>query len=88
MTRVAEVIEAITPPGAGIVINPPVYPPLFYRLRLAGRRVVEAPLGRGDDGRCDLDLEALDRVLAGDGVEAYLLCGDSQADAPAARFRP
>ena len=74
MTGVAEVIQAITPPGAGIVINPPVYPPFFFRLRLAGRRVVEAPLSRGDDGRYDLDLEVLDQVLAGDDVGAYLLC--------------
>jgi cysteine-S-conjugate beta-lyase len=74
MTGVAEVIQAITPPGAGIVINPPVYQPFFYRLRLAGRRVVEAPLRRLGDGRYDLDPEALDRALAGDGVHAYLLC--------------
>jgi cystathionine beta-lyase len=74
MTGVAEVIQALTPPGSGIVINPPVYPPFFYRLRLAGRRVVEAPLRRGGDGRYDLDPEAVDRALAGDDVGAYLLC--------------
>jgi len=74
MTGIAEVIQAVTPEGAGIVINPPVYQPFFYRLRLAGRRVVEAPLRRLDDGRYDLDAEALDRALAADGVHAYLLC--------------
>jgi cysteine-S-conjugate beta-lyase len=74
MTGVAEFVQAVTPPGAGIVINPPVYPPFFDRLRLAGRRIVEAPLSRADDGRYDLDPEALDRALAGDGVHAYLLC--------------
>jgi cysteine-S-conjugate beta-lyase len=74
MTGVAEMIQAVTPPGSAIVINPPVYPPFFYRLRFAQRRVVEAPLRRGDDGRYDLDLEVLDRALAEDGVRAYLLC--------------
>jgi cysteine-S-conjugate beta-lyase len=74
MTGVAEFVQAVTPPGAGIVINPPVYPPFFDRLRLAGRRIVEAPLSRAGDGRYDLDPEALDRALAGDGVQAYLLC--------------
>jgi cysteine-S-conjugate beta-lyase len=74
MTGVAEMIQAFTPPGAGIVINPPVYPPFFYRLRLSGRHVVEAPLARGGDGRYDLDLDVLDQALAGDGVAAYLLC--------------
>ena len=74
MTGIAEVIQAITPPGSGILISPPVYQPFFYRLRLAGRRVVEAPLRRLDDGRYDLDPEALDRALAADDVGAYLLC--------------
>jgi cysteine-S-conjugate beta-lyase len=74
MTGVVEVLQAVTPPGAGVVINPPVYQPFFYRVRLAGRRVVEAPLRRGDDGRYDLDPDALDRALAADGTAAYLLC--------------
>jgi cysteine-S-conjugate beta-lyase len=74
MTGVAEFVQAVTPPGAGIVISPPVYPPFFDRLRFADRRIVEAPLSRADDGRYDLDPEALDRALASDGVHAYLLC--------------
>jgi cysteine-S-conjugate beta-lyase len=74
MTGVAEILQAVTPPGAGIVINPPVYPPFFHQLRFAGRRVVEAPLRRAADGRYDLDAEALDQALAGDDVHAYLLC--------------
>jgi cystathionine beta-lyase len=72
MTGIAEVLQAVTPPGSGIVLTPPVYQPFFYRLRLAGRRVVEAPLRRDGDGRYDLDPEALDRALAGEGVGACL----------------
>jgi cysteine-S-conjugate beta-lyase len=74
MTGIAEVIQAITEPGAGVVINPPVYAPFFFRLELAGRRIVEAPLRRGGDGSYDLDLGALDRALVQPGVGAYLLC--------------
>jgi len=74
MTGIAEVILATTPHGAGIVINPPIYPPFFFRVELAGRRVVEAPLARDGNGRYDLDLEALDEALADEGVAAYLLC--------------
>jgi cysteine-S-conjugate beta-lyase len=66
------VIQAVTLPGSGIVINPPVYQPFFRRLRLAGRRVIAAPLRRRDDGRYDLDPVAIDRALAADGVSAYL----------------
>lgn len=74
MTGIAEVVQAVTPPGSGIVINPPVYPPFFFRLGFAGRRVIEAPLSRGDDGRYDLDPDAIDRALAAEGASAYLLC--------------
>jgi cystathionine beta-lyase len=56
-----------------VAISPPVYPPFFFRLRLAERRLAEAPL-RQAGGRYDLDLDALDRVLAAEDVRAYLLC--------------
>lgn len=74
MTGIAEVVQAITPPGSGIVINPPVYPPFRFRLGFSGRRIVEAPLARDPAGRYDLDPEALDRALTQPGVAAYLLC--------------
>ena len=74
MTGIAEVLMAVTPPGSGIAISPPVYGPFALRIGLIGRWVVEAPLRRLDDGSYDLDLDVLDRVLAGDGVSAYLLC--------------
>ncbi len=74
MTGIAEVVQAITRPGAGVVINPPVYAPFFFRLELAGRRVVEAPLLAGQDGSYELDLDVLDNVLSRPEVGAYLLC--------------
>jgi cystathionine beta-lyase len=74
MTGIAEVLQAVTPHGSGIVINPPVYPPFFYRLRMTGRRVVEAPLRRDAEGRYHLDPAAVSAALAGEGVAAYLLC--------------
>jgi cystathionine beta-lyase len=74
MTGITEVVQEVTPHGSGIVINPPVYPPFFFRLRLAGREVVEAPLHRDPSGRYHLDPGALDEALARDSVAAYLLC--------------
>jgi cysteine-S-conjugate beta-lyase len=74
MTGLAEVAQALTPPGAGIVINPPVYPPFWFRFGFSGRRIVTAPLARDETGRYDLDPAALDRALAQPGVAAYLLC--------------
>jgi cysteine-S-conjugate beta-lyase len=73
-TGITEVIHAITSPGEGVVINPPVYPPFFFRLEQAGRRIVPAPLAQAEDGSYDLDIDDLDRVLAAPGVGAYLLC--------------
>lgn len=74
MTGIAEVVQALVRPGEGVVINPPVYSPFFFRLELAGRRVVEAPLATGADGSYDLDLDAIDHALALPGTGAYLLC--------------
>jgi Bifunctional PLP-dependent enzyme with beta-cystathionase and maltose regulon repressor activities len=67
-------ITALTPPGSGVVISPPVYSPFFFRVGFAGRRVVEAPLRRRDDGGYELDAGSLDRALSQDGVSAYILC--------------
>jgi len=79
MTGIAEVLMALTKPGTGVVINPPVYPPFSMRISLMGRKLVEAPLRRSDDAPgagtgYDLDLELLDRILSADDVGAYLLC--------------
>jgi len=74
MTGIAEVVQAIVPPGGGVVINPPVYAPFFFRLELAGRRIIEAPLAVSADTGYELDLDALDRALTQPGAGAYLLC--------------
>lgn len=74
MTGLAEVIGAVTPPGSGIVINPPVYPPFRFRFGFYGRRIVEAPLAVDDRGYHHLDPAAIEAALASPGVAAYLLC--------------
>jgi cystathionine beta-lyase len=74
MTGIAEVIQAITPPGSGIVVNPPVYPPFRFRFGFYGRRLIDAPLARGADGRYALDPDAIEAALSEPGAAAYLLC--------------
>jgi cystathionine beta-lyase len=69
MTGVATMLAACTPAGSGVVINPPVYPPFFFRLEQSERLVVPVPL-KGTD----LDLDAVDAALAAPDVSAYLLC--------------
>ena len=72
MVGVTEVLRAVTEPGDGVVVNPPVYAPFFSAIREIGREVVEAPLVAGAD-RFELDLDALEAAFAG-GARAYLLC--------------
>jgi cystathionine beta-lyase len=74
MTGITEVVQALVRPGGGIVINPPVYSPFFFRIQLAGRRIVEAPLAVAPGGSYELDLDALDHALSLPGTGAYLLC--------------
>jgi len=74
MTGLAEVIEAITPPGSGIVLNPPVYPPFRFRFGFYGRRIIDAPLTRDETGRYDLDPAAIEAALSQPGAAAYVLC--------------
>jgi cystathionine beta-lyase len=73
MQGIVEVLRAVTAPGDGVVINPPVYPPFFSDLRHADRRLVEVPLIGAGSGEYHLDLEGLERAFAA-GAQAYLLC--------------
>jgi len=68
MVGVAELLRVLTPEGAGVVINPPVYPPFFSVIAETGRRVVEVPLA---DGR--LPLDGIRGALSA-GARAVLLC--------------
>jgi cystathionine beta-lyase len=68
MVGVAELLRVLTPEGAGVVINPPVYPPFFSVIAETGRRVVEVPLV---DGK--LPLDGIRKALT-EGARAVLLC--------------
>ncbi|HEV2450299.1 MAG TPA: aminotransferase class I/II-fold pyridoxal phosphate-dependent enzyme [Streptosporangiaceae bacterium] len=74
MTGIAEVLYATTPHGSGVVLSPPIYPPFFFRLRLANRKIIEAPMRRHAGGRYQLDPQAIDAALARPDAAAYLLC--------------
>jgi cystathionine beta-lyase len=69
---VSEILRVATPPDAGIVINPPIYPPFFQVIEEVGRRVIEAPLARTSTG-WELDLNGIEAVFRA-GAHAYLLC--------------
>jgi cysteine-S-conjugate beta-lyase len=72
MVGVAELLRVLTPDGAGVVINPPVYPPFYSVIAETGRRVVEVPLLPPDEAR-RLPLDAI-RWAFRDGARSILLC--------------
>jgi cysteine-S-conjugate beta-lyase len=72
MVGVAELLRVLTPAGAGVVINPPVYPPFFSVIAETGRHVVELPLVPADEPR-RLPLDAI-RTAFRDGARCMLLC--------------
>ncbi|WP_295459069.1 PatB family C-S lyase [uncultured Thiodictyon sp.] len=68
----AATVLALTQPGEGVIVQPPVYAPFFSVVRANGRRVVENPLRVGPDGYT-FDLEHLERCAA-EGARLLLLC--------------
>ncbi len=73
MAGVTESLSVLTQPGAGVVINPPVYPPFFEAIRNAGRTVVEVPLQGDPQSGWLFDFESIERAFAA-GAQAFLLC--------------
>lgn len=67
-----ELLRALTKPGEGVVISPPVYSSFPKWIHEVGAEVIEVPLRRaGDDWL--LDLHAIEQAFAA-GHRVYLLC--------------
>lgn len=65
-------INALTMPGDGIIIQPPVYHPFRWLTEGNHRRIVYNPLVQREDGLYDMDFEGLERV-ADDGCRMLIL---------------
>ena len=65
-------VQALTEPGDGIVIQPPVYPPFFRCVKTNNRKLVENPL-RLHNGRYEMDFDDLERKLD-PTVKMLVLC--------------
>ena len=77
LSVVDSAIQAMTKPGDGIIIQPPVYYPFANGIRQCQRTVVESPLiEREIDGRLQytLDLDGLRTLAAREDVTAMILC--------------
>ena len=65
-------LETLCERGAGVVLQPPVYPPFFHAVRETHRRTVLNRLVRGANGY-ELDLDGLRRACDA-GTRVLLLC--------------
>ncbi len=66
-------IFALSEPGDGIIIQPPVYPPFFASIKDNDRKVIENPL-LSKNGRYEIDFEDLEQKLAEPNNKLLLLC--------------
>ena len=74
LSGITHTLRALTKPGDGIVITPPVYPPFFPVVRdMAQRSLVEVPLSRDAAGRFDFDLAALAHAFARPDVTGFVM---------------
>ncbi|HKD98108.1 MAG TPA: aminotransferase class I/II-fold pyridoxal phosphate-dependent enzyme [Micromonosporaceae bacterium] len=72
-TGIAEVIRALTPASATVVVDTPAYPPFFAKVRDTGRQLVEVPMVTSEAGAPVPDLDSLERAFAA-GAAVYLMC--------------
>lgn len=70
---IAMAVRALTHPGDGILIQPPVYYPFFSVIRDNDRQLVENRLVY-QDGRYRIDFEDFERKLREGNVKLFLLC--------------
>lgn len=73
ITGMRVALQALTKPGDGVIIQPPVYGPFRFSVEATGRKLAPAPLVRRDGGRYDMDLEAVEARLK-EGARLMLLC--------------
>jgi len=72
MTGLSVMILALTRPGDGVIVQPPVYYPFFEVIENNGRQVVNNPLIL-KNGRYNMDFEDLEK-RAGDNAKLMILC--------------
>ena len=73
ITGMRVAINALTQPGDGVIIQSPVYGPFRFSVEATGRKLLDAPLIRRENGRYDMDLAAVEEHLKG-GASLMLLC--------------
>ena len=74
VTGLKMAVRAVTKPGDGVLVNPPVYGPFFMSIKANGRKVVESPLLSDENGRYTMNLAEMEEKLASGEAKAVMLC--------------
>lgn len=74
MSGARNALMAFTKPNDGVIINRPVYGPFTSVIQGCGRKVVNNPLCRDDNGYYTIDFNALEQQASNPNTTAYLLC--------------
>jgi len=73
MAGISAAIYSLSDPGDGVVVQPPVYPPLLHTVSKTGRRLLQNPLV-STDGSYQIDFAELDRLCQANRPRMLLLC--------------
>lgn len=68
-----DVCRAVASARDGVLVQPPVYPPIFTAPADSGSLHQEAPLVRRDDGRYEIDFEAFETAITPE-TRIFILC--------------
>jgi len=67
-------VHALTQPGDGVIIQPPVYGPFFGSVNGSDRRLLENPLKVDAEGRYRMDLDHLEHLIRDEDAKMMILC--------------
>lgn len=70
----AMAVKAYTEKGDGVLIQQPVYYPFSEVIRDNGRRIVNSPLVREEDGSYHMDLQDFEQKIQAEHIKLFLLC--------------
>lgn len=73
VTSLSLAVEQLSEPGAGVILQSPVYHPFYDVIRSNGRNVLKNPLLLGENGVYEMDYEGLESLMQG-GAKLMLLC--------------
>ena len=73
VSALGSAVRALSSPGAGVIIQPPVYAPFFDAVEANGGKILLNPLlARG--GRYEIDFEGFEKLCAAGEAKLFILC--------------